>query len=267
MAYDATKPAGGDPVGSSDEYIRENFRALLEDQIVNAGKLKNYEPGNAAGNLAINNSTLCVNLNADMVDGYHAGNASGNIPISNGTLNANLNAAMLNGQADTYYRNATNINAGTLDEAYGGTGQSSYTKGDILAASDTSTLNKIGVGANNTLLMADSSQASGVKWGSLDYTVGFGMEEPANDERSVGFKLPRAFTATALDLLCATAPSSAVTVQIYKNGVLLDSNTITTTSSTKAVNHALAAGDVLYAKISGGANSIAKLTAQLKVNG
>jgi hypothetical protein len=115
--------------------------------------------------------------------------------------------------------------------------------------------------------MADSSQASGVKWGSLDFTVGFAMEEPANDERSVGIKLPRAFTATSLDLLCATAPSSPVTVQIYKNGVLLDSNTISTTSSTKAVNHALSAGDVLYAKISGNVNGIAKLTAQLKVNG
>ena len=37
-------------------------------------------------------------LNADMVDGYHAGNASGQVAVSNGTVCTNLNADLLDGQ-------------------------------------------------------------------------------------------------------------------------------------------------------------------------
>jgi hypothetical protein len=39
------------------------------------------------------------------------------------------------------------------------------TKGDILAASAGSTPVRVGVGANDTLLLADSAQSAGVKWG------------------------------------------------------------------------------------------------------
>ena len=48
----------------------------------------------------------------------------------------------------------------------GGTGQTSYTKGDILAASSTSVLARLAVGLDGQVLVADSSVASGVKWGA-----------------------------------------------------------------------------------------------------
>lgn len=48
--------------------------------------------------------------------------------------------------------------------AQGGTGSSSYTKGDLLVASAATTLAKLGVGSNDQVLTADSAQASGVKW-------------------------------------------------------------------------------------------------------
>jgi len=53
---------------------------------------------------------------------------------------------------------------GTLAATNGGTGQSTYTKGDVLVASDASTLTKLGVGSNGFMLVADSTQATGVKW-------------------------------------------------------------------------------------------------------
>jgi hypothetical protein len=48
--------------------------------------------------------------------------------------------------------------------AQGGTGQTSYTKGDLLCASGASTLTKLAVGSNNDVLTADSAETCGVKW-------------------------------------------------------------------------------------------------------
>lgn len=53
-------------------------------------------------------------VNSDLLDGYNAGNGSGNIPISNGTVNTNLNADLLDGQHGTFYRNASNLNTGSI---------------------------------------------------------------------------------------------------------------------------------------------------------
>lgn len=49
----------------------------------------------------------------------------------------------------------------------GGTGQTSFTKGDLLVGQSSSVISKLGIGTNNTVLTADSTQASGVKWGNL----------------------------------------------------------------------------------------------------
>lgn len=47
----------------------------------------------------------------------------------------------------------------------GGTGQTSYNKGDILAGQSSSVLAKLAVGTNGNSLIADSTQAAGVRWG------------------------------------------------------------------------------------------------------
>jgi len=51
-----------------------------------------------------------------------------------------------------------------IGAASGGTGQTSYTKGDILVATDSTTLAKLTVGSDTHVLQADSGAASGVKW-------------------------------------------------------------------------------------------------------
>lgn len=46
----------------------------------------------------------------------------------------------------------------------GGTGQTSFTKGDILVAQSSSVITKVAIGSNGEALVADSSRATGVKW-------------------------------------------------------------------------------------------------------
>lgn len=67
-------------------------------------------------------------------------------------------------EVSTECRNVNNVGSGILDEVYGGTGQSSYTKGDLLVASGSTVLLKLGVGSNGQVLTADSLETSGVKW-------------------------------------------------------------------------------------------------------
>lgn len=47
----------------------------------------------------------------------------------------------------------------------GGTGQTTFTKGDLLVATSASVLTKLAVGVDGQLLSANSSTASGVQWG------------------------------------------------------------------------------------------------------
>jgi trimeric autotransporter adhesin len=67
-------------------------------------------------------------------------------------------------EVSTECRNVNNVASGILDEAYGGTGYASYTKGDLLAASGTVGLAKLAIGTNGQVLTADSAQTAGMKW-------------------------------------------------------------------------------------------------------
>jgi hypothetical protein len=62
----------------------------------------------------------------------------------------------------------------------GGTGQSSYVKGDLLVATNTAALSRVPVGANGQVLTADPTQPSGVKWATPDSSPGGTIGEGTN---------------------------------------------------------------------------------------
>ena len=64
-------------------------------------------------------------------------------------------------------RNATNITSGTLVTTVGGTGLTSYVKGDLIAGSGTNTLSKLTIGTNGQVLRANSATATGLEWATL----------------------------------------------------------------------------------------------------
>lgn len=68
-------------------------------------------------------------------------------------------------------RNATNITSGTLAATVGGTGITTYVKGDLIAGSGTNTLAKLAVGTNGYVLKANSSTATGLQWAAYDALV------------------------------------------------------------------------------------------------
>ena len=72
MAYDSTKPADDEYLSAFPAEAREQLRAIIEDQIVNALKLQGLVPGNSSGQLPVNNGNVNTNLNADQVDGKDA---------------------------------------------------------------------------------------------------------------------------------------------------------------------------------------------------
>jgi hypothetical protein len=69
MAYDSAKPADDSYLADFPATDREQERAIINDQIVDALKLQGLTPGNASGNIPVSNGTLNVNLNAEKLGG------------------------------------------------------------------------------------------------------------------------------------------------------------------------------------------------------
>lgn len=76
MAYYTDFPADDSYLADFPSGEREQIRAIVEDKIVNAGKLQGLAPSNASGQVPVSNGTVCNNLNADKLDGYDASHFS-----------------------------------------------------------------------------------------------------------------------------------------------------------------------------------------------
>lgn len=115
--------------------------------------------------------------------------------------------------------NATNLTSGTVAVARGGTGNTSYAKGDLLAATGATALGKLTAGTNGFVLRANSATATGLEWGT-DY-VGTVTNVTGSGAISVA-------TGTTTPAISVASASTSVA------GVVQLSDSTSTTSSTVA---------------------------------
>ena len=89
----------------------------------------------------------------------------------------------------------------------GGTGQTTFTKGDLLVASSSSVLTKLAVGSNNAVLQANSAAATGVQWSTPSPST-------------LGFSAPSVLTYTASSVGGWIKPSllSYIIVEVQGGG-------------------------------------------------
>jgi microcystin-dependent protein len=103
MAYDSTKPANDGYLAEFPPEMREQLRAMINDQIVDALKLVGLSPGNLNGNIPVSNGTLCNNLNAEKLGGNLAsafattGHIHGAATTSSNGFMSNTDKAKLDG--------------------------------------------------------------------------------------------------------------------------------------------------------------------------
>lgn len=173
MAYNANLPDDNGFIADAPGELRENFRALKEDKIVDAGKLKGLEPGHASGNIPVSDGTLNSGLNADRLDGHDSAyfSVAGHVhsaatPTSNGFMNS-TDKAKLNGIAAGA---EVNQNAFAKIKAGGVTveaGQKSDTlelvAGNAIAITPDAANDKVTIAVNGDFLPADGNAVSATK--------------------------------------------------------------------------------------------------------
>lgn len=115
----------------------------------------------------------------------------------------------------------------TVGAAQGGTGNTSYAKGDILVATGATTLAKLPVGADGTVLTADAAQTTGLKYSAVTGT-GTVTTIPDGSTNGVTWVVAnRTTTPTFTFSLGAISPTSISTGSVMTSTVTGTSLTIT----------------------------------------
>jgi hypothetical protein len=100
------------------------------------------------------------------------------------------------------------------------------TKGDLGVALSSDTISKLGVGVDGTVLTADSSQATGMKWAFYLPTtvveVGLNGSSVLTTSKKAYFRIPsrlNTWKLSAVAAMCKAASSSGIPTFTIKNGV------------------------------------------------
>jgi hypothetical protein len=113
-----------------------------------------------AGSPVTTSGTLAVTKANQSANTVFAGPTSGGAAAP--AFRALVSADIPNNAANTT-GTASNVTS-TVAAANGGTGQTTYTKGDLLTAPGGASLNKLAVGTDGQVLTADAASTNGVKW-------------------------------------------------------------------------------------------------------
>jgi len=171
-------------------------------------------------------------LEIDVSSTYTAQTAN-NIAFSPAASLGSTNVQSALEEVSNECRDVDNMTSGVLDVARGGTNIASYAKGDLIAASATTTLNKLAVGANGYILSANSSETTGLEW--IENKVGTVTEVTASAPLSV----TNGTTTPALTI--STGTTSAVGVLQLTDGVASSSTTTAATPNGVKTAYDLAA--------------------------
>lgn len=108
------------------------------------------------------------------------------------------------------------------------------TKGDILVGTGNNAYQRVGVGSNNQVLMADSAQASGVKWASATITpqsISSNVTLVAGNRYFVNTSAARTITLPAspslndeIQILDASGTANTYNITVARNGNLINGN-------------------------------------------
>ena len=171
-------------------------------------------------------------LEIDVSSTYTAQTAN-NIAFSPAASLGSTNVQSALEEVSNECRNVDNMTGGVLDVDRGGTNIASYTKGDLLAASAATTLDKLAVGLDGYILSANSSQTTGLEW--IENKVGTVTEVTANAPLSV------TTGTTTPDLSISVGTTSAVGVLQLTDGVASSSTTTAATPNGVKTAYDLAA--------------------------
>jgi hypothetical protein len=168
----------------------------------------------APPDLILSNGTIWTEID---VSSTFVAQSANNVSFTPGASVSATNVQAAIEEVSNECRNADNITSGTLLASKGGTGNTSYTKGDLLAASSSTALSKLGVGTNGQVLRANSATATGIEWG-VDYVgtvtsvTGFGAISVTDGTTTPAISVASASTSVAgvVQLSDSTGTTSSV---------------------------------------------------------
>ena len=191
MAYDINFPADDSYLSDFPAGDREQNRALKDDQIVNAGRLR----------------------------GLTVGNENGQIPINNGTENTNLNAALLNGKASSYFATSNHTHDTATQSSNGYMSNADKKKLDGIASGAEVNQNAFAnVKVGSTTIQSDTKQDT------LELVAGTNISlvgDANNDKVTIGVT---GKVASASQADNATNATNATKATQDKNGLQIDTN-------------------------------------------
>lgn len=159
--------------GASDNLVGEAATETLTNKTISAGSFDTNAKLNVAGKTytvtwltpTVNRAYALPDAGADAyfaLTGQTITHAAGGVIYDDG---AKMMCTTAGGSGQPLLSNGASAPTfGNLSAANGGTGQTTYTKGDLLVTPGGTTINKLAVAADGQVLTTDAASTNGVKW-------------------------------------------------------------------------------------------------------